>query len=300
MHDPETIEVRNEERLDLERLEPYLRGRLEGTAGPLQVRQFGGGHATLTYLIALGERESVLRRPPLGPRPAHAHDMRREHAVLAKLNSAFPRAPRSYLLCTDRTILDSDFVIEERRRGIVIRRDLPAAYANDPGFCARLGEAIVDTCGDLHRVDVDAGGLSDLGRPDGYLQRQLDGWRRRWDAARTSATADASQAFDTLQRTLPNSPPAALVHNDYKLDNMLLDANYPSQIAALLDWDMCTLGDPLMDLGYALALWVEPHEPKELRVGAMPTWHPGFPSRQEVVARDSPRPAKDLAQVDWF
>ena len=298
--DPEVIDVRPEERLELAALEPYLRAQLDEPSGAFSLRQFGGGHANLTYLVRFGEREYVLRRPPLGPIPAHAHDMRREHAVLSKLYIAYPLAPRSYLLCTDRAIVGSDFVVEERKHGIAIRRDLPERFARDRAFCGRLGRAVIDGLADLHRVDVDAVGLHDLGRPEGYVLRQVEGWGSRWEAARTAESADATWIAAWLRERLPASPAATIVHNDFKLDNMLLDAGEPSCVSALLDWDMCTYGDPLMDLGYLLALWPEPNDPPAFRLGAMPTWHEGFPSRDAAIARYAERTGFNVERVAWY
>jgi len=298
--DPEVIEVRPEERLDIAKLEPYLREHLPQTNGTLRLRQFGGGHANLTYLVTFGEREYVLRRPPLGPVPERSHDMRREHAVLSKLYAAFPLAPRSYHLCTDPAIIGADFVIEERKWGIAIRRDLPQTLQTDAGFAQRLGNALIETLAALHRVDVAATGLQELGHPDGYVRRQLDGWTARWEAARTANTADASALVEWLREHMPPSPAATLVHNDYKLDNMLLDPQDPARIAALLDWDMCTYGDPLMDLGYVLALWPQASDPPAFRLWGMPTWREGFMTRAQVVAAYGNATGFDVSAAGWY
>jgi len=298
--DPEVIEVRPEERLDIAKLEPYLREHLPQTNGTLRLRQFGGGHANLTYLVTFGEREYVLRRPPLGPVPERSHDMRREHAVLSKLYAAFPLAPRSYHLCTDPAIIGADFVIEERKWGIAIRRDLPETLQTDAGFAQRLGNALIETLAALHRVDVAATGLQELGHPDGYVRRQLDGWTARWEAARTANTADASALVEWLREHMPPSPAATLVHNDYKLDNMLLDPQDPARIAALLDWDMCTYGDPLMDLGYVLALWPQASDPPAFRLWGMPTWREGFMTRAQVVAAYGNATGFDVSAAGWY
>jgi aminoglycoside phosphotransferase (APT) family kinase protein len=299
LDDPEVIEVRAEERLDVVRLEPYLREHLP-VSGEFTLRQFGGGHANLTYLARFGVDEYVLRRPPLGPVPERAHDMRREHAVLSKLYEVFPLAPRSYILCTDREIIGADFVIEERKHGIAIRRDLPERFHGDAAFAQSLSNAIVDTLAQLHGVDVPAAGLAELGHPDGYVTRQLEGWAKRWDAARTGDTADASTLLTWLLDRLPPSPVAALVHNDYKLDNMLLAPEDPTQIEALLDWDMCTYGDPLMDVGYVLALWPEPNDPQAFRAWGMPSWREGFLSRGELVQRYAAATGFDVSHIAWY
>jgi aminoglycoside phosphotransferase (APT) family kinase protein len=300
MHDPEVIEVRPEERLDAEKLEPYLREHLPVSGGDFALRQFGGGHANLTYLVRFGDAEYVLRRPPLGPVPERAHDMRREHAVLSKLYAAFALAPRSYHLCTDHAIIGADFVIEERKWGIAIRRDLPDSLQGNAAFAQRLGAALIHTLAALHRVDVAAAGLADLGHPDGYVARQLDGWTGRWEAARTAHTANASMLVDWLREHLPRSPFATLVHNDFKLDNMLLDPSDPAHITALLDWDMCTYGDPLMDLGYVLALWPEAGDPPAFRLWGMPTWREGFMTRAEVIAAYGNATGFDVSRAGWY
>jgi aminoglycoside phosphotransferase (APT) family kinase protein len=301
----ELIDERPDERLDTSRLEPHLRERLEGAGGPLSVRQFGGGKANLTYLICFGDREFVLRRPPLGPIPPGAHDMRREHRVLSVLHRRFPLAPKSLLLCEDDSIIGAVFIVEERRRGFVIRDDLPAEFAARPELNRRIGLALVDALADLHLVPPAEVGLDDLGRPEGFLERQLAGWIRRWQAAQGGEQADRAAAemqpvLDWLGRNLPASGAAALLHNDYRLDNCLLDPTDPGRIEAVLDWDMCTQGDPLADLGYVLNYWVEPGDNPEWReIAAMPTWRDGFPSRAEAIDRYAARTGFDVAAIGW-
>ena len=301
----ELIDERPDERLDTARLEPYLRAHLEGAEGTLSVRQFGGGKANLTYLLHFEKSEFVLRRPPLGPIPPGAHDMRREHRVLSVLHRCFPLAPRSLLLCEDESVIGAVFIVEERRHGFVIRDDIPPEFAGRPELNRHIGFALVDALADLHRVPPAEVGLNDLGRPEGYLERQLSGWVRRWQAAQGGEEADRAAALmqpvlDWLGRHLPQSGAAALLHNDYRLDNCLLDAADPAHIVAVLDWDMCTQGDPLADLGYVLNYWVEPGDDPEWReIAAMPTWRDGFPSRTEAIARYAARTGFDVAAIGW-
>jgi aminoglycoside phosphotransferase (APT) family kinase protein len=334
----ELIDPRPDEHLDTSRLEPYLRAHLPGAEGSLSVRQFGGGKANLTYLLrfepisscqtaaptlpsaasggGLGRgsrergsetsiREFVLRRPPLGPIPPGAHDMRREHRVLSLLHRRYPLAPRSLLLCEDESIIGAVFVVEERRHGFVIRDDVPPEFAGRPELNRRIGEALIDALADLHLVPPDEVGLGDLGRPEGYLERQLQGWSRRWHAARGGEQAERSAAMmapvlDWLGAHLPQSGAAALLHNDYRLDNCLLDSRDPGHIEAVLDWDMCTQGDPLADLGYVLNYWVEPRDPPEWReIAAMPTWRDGFPSRADAIARYAARTGFAVGVIGW-
>ncbi|MBV9015806.1 MAG: phosphotransferase family protein [Alphaproteobacteria bacterium] len=305
----ELINERPDERLDTARLEPYLRAHLPGAEGPLTVRQFGGGKANLTYLLRFGNanspREFVLRRPPLGPIPPGAHDMRREHRVLSMLHRRYPLAPKSLLLCDDESLIGAVFIVEERRHGFVIRDDIPPEFTGRPELNRRIGFALIDALADLHRVPPGEVGLDDLGRPEGYLERQLSGWVRRWQAAQGGEQADRAAAemqpvLDWLSRNLPISGAAALLHNDYRLDNCLLDTADPAHIAAVLDWDMCTQGDPLADLGYVLNYWVEPGDDPEWReIAAMPTWRDGFPSRAEAIERYAARTGFDVASIGW-
>src|ERR671938_66515 len=214
----ELIDERPDERLDTARLEPYLREHLPGTEGPLSVRQFGGGKANLTYLIRFGSNEFVLRRPPLGPIPPGAHDMRREHRVLSTLHRRFPLAPRGLLLCEDESIIGAVFIVEERRHGFVIRDDIPPEFAGRPDLNRRIGFALVDALADLHSVPPAEIGLGDLGRPEGYVERQLSGWMRRWQAAQGGeeaerAAAEMQSVLDWLGHNLPPSAAAALLHN---------------------------------------------------------------------------------------
>jgi aminoglycoside phosphotransferase (APT) family kinase protein len=301
----ELIDERPDEHLDTTRLEPYLRTNLDGTKGPLGVQQFGGGKANLTYLVRFGSREFVLRRPPLGPIPPGAHDMRREHRVLSVLHRRYPLAPRSRLLCEDESIIGAVFIVEERRHGFVIRDDIPAEFAGRPALNRHIGLALVDALADLHRVPPAEIGLDDLGQPEGYVERQLAGWVRRWHAAQGGeqadrAAAEMQPALDWLGSQLPPSGGVALLHNDYRLDNCLLDSADPGRIEAVLDWDMCTQGDPLADLGYLLNYWVEPgDDPAWREIAAMPTWRDGFPSRAEAIERYAARTGFDVAAIDW-
>ncbi len=299
-HDPEVIPVRREEQLDCARLEPYLRANLDGADGPFSLAQFAGGHANLTYLLTFGTREFVLRRPPLGPIAARSHDMQREYRVLSRLYAAFDLAPRAFALCTDASIIGSDFVVEERKHGIAIRRELPPSVAKDPTMTRRLGEMMIDTLAALHRVRYADLTLSDLGKPDGYVLRQLTSWSQRWKDSATDESADASDVIARLERSLPSSQTSTIIHNDFKLDNMLVRADDPAAASALLDWDMCTLGDPLMDLGYLLALWVQADDPPNARVGAMPTWHPGFLTRREATQRYAQATGFDVSAISWY
>ena len=297
----ELIDVRPDERLDPARIAPWLRAHLPGAGGPLEVvGQFGGGYANLTYLLRCGDREYVLRRPPLGPVAPSAHDMQREHRVLSRLGAAYRLAPRSYILCTDPAVLGVDFHVLERRHGFVIRQQLPPDVAGDPAIARRLGEALVDTLAALHCVDPRAVDLHDLGRPEGYVERQLAGWTRRWAATgRVLSGVDRVAAW--LRERLPREQAATLLHNDFQIENVLLDAADPTAIVAVLDWDMCTRGDPLMDLGYLLNCWSDPDDDPSWRgVSPTPGCAPGLPTRQDLVERYARVTGLDVEHARWY
>ena len=301
----ELIAERADERLDITRLEPYLRTHLPGVEGKLSVAQFHGGKANLTYLLRFGEQEYVLRRPPLGPIPPGAHDMRREHRVLSVLHQRYRLAPRSLLLCEDESVVGAVFIVEERRRGFVIRDDIPAEFADRPELNRRIGFALVDALADLHRVDPAEIGLDGLGRIEGYLERQLSGWARRWEASLGGPQEAPSRdgmapVLGWLAGNRPKERAGALLHNDFRLDNCLLDTTDPAQIIAVLDWDMCTRGDPLADLGYVLNYWVEPgDDPAWREIASMPTWREGFPSRAAAIERYAARTGSDVGDILW-
>jgi aminoglycoside phosphotransferase (APT) family kinase protein len=225
--------------------------------------------------------------------------MRREHRVLSMLYRRYKPAPRSLLLCEDESLIGAVFIVEERRHGFVIRDDIPPEFAGRPELNRRIGDALVDALADLHRVSPGEVGLGDLGRPEGYAARQLEGWTRRWHAAQGGEEAERSvaamaPALDWLGAHLPQSGTAALLHNDYRLDNCLLDSADPGRIEAVLDWDMCTQGDPLADLGYVLNYWVEPGDPPEWRdIASMPT------TRADAIRRYAARTGFDVSAVGW-
>ena len=224
--------------------------------------------------------------------------------MLARLVDAFPLAPRSYALCQDHSILGCDFHIMERRHGFVVRRDLPPAFRDQPELNRRLSETIVDTLAALHGVDPESVGLGELGRPEGFLDRQLTGWVRRWQATRDAAAGDddrVDRLAAWLQRNVPSSRYATLLHHDYKLDNMLVETTDPATPVAVLDWDMATRGDPLVELGYLLIFWAEAtDDPAWIEAAAMPTHYPGGLTRADVVARYADRTGFDVTHIRWY
>ncbi len=297
----DTIPMRPDEQIDARRLGDYLAGKLPAGDRLLSVRQFGGGAANLTYLLDYGEHEYVLRRPPLGPVAASAHDMGREYRVLSVLHQAYPHAPRAFLFCDDETIIGAPFFVMERRRGVVIRRAMPPTFAATPDAARRMSEALVDALAAFHAVNYEALGLGELGKPDGFIDRQIEGWYRRWHGAKTADLAEMDDVYQWLKANQPANARASLVHNDYKLDNVMLAADDPGRVVAVFDWDMCTLGDPLADLGALLTYWTEPGDPPYLQATAMmPLGEPGFLTRNELVARYAEKSGRAIGDIDFY
>ncbi len=279
--------VREDERLDLGALGAWLAGAVPGAAGPLELLQFGKGHSNLTYLLRLGGREAVLRRAPRGANIKSAHDMHREFTLLSALQGVYAKAPRPIAFCDDEAVLGARFYLMERVRGVILRgRERPAGLALGPERMEALSRAFVDDLAALHAVDVRSGPLAALGKPEGYVARQVTGWTERYARARTDAVPELEGAMAWLASHQPRPRGAALIHNDYKYDNLVLDPADLSRIVALLDWEMATVGDPAMDLGSSLGYWVDAADPPELRAMAFgPTALPGNLDRQGLLAR---------------
>lgn len=296
----DTTLVRPDERLPEARLAEWLRGKLDGSERALRVRQFGGGAANLTYLLDFEGTEYVLRRPPLGPVAPTSHDMAREHRVLSVLHRAFPEAPRALLSCDDPSVVGAPFFVMERRRGLVVRTQLPAEYASASEAPLLMSEAAVDTLARLHAVGFEALGLAGLGRPDGFLLRQIAGWQGRWEKARTGEVPAMEKVHRWLSARCPKESARSLVHNDYKLDNVMLAVDDPGRVVAVFDWDMATLGDPLSDLGALLAYWTEAGDPPAFRAVAMMPTIAGFPSRDAIVARYARASGRDVSGIAFY
>jgi len=303
--DSETIIVREDETFDEPTVAAYLHEHLEGAAGAMEVRQFGGGHANLTYLLRFageGEpREFVLRRPPLGPVAKGAHDMKREFEALSRLWRVFEPAPRAFLFCDDLDVIGAEFLVMERRHGVVIRSVVPPVFGGGTDAAAnrKISEVVIDTLADFHEVDPVAVGLEFLGRPDGFLQRQVQGWGDRYERAKTNDHVGPADLVRWLEANLPESLPATLLHNDWKLDNMAVAEHDPGRCVAVYDWDMCTVGDPLCDLGTVLCSWRDQADTGEGVPGAMP-WGDGFLIAEEGARRYCERRGIDPALVPYY
>jgi aminoglycoside phosphotransferase (APT) family kinase protein len=293
-----TKPVRDGEQLPIETLSAWLRANLDDTAGELCVEQFPSGYSNLTYLLRMGNRQLVLRRPPFRKQVKSGHDMHREYRVLSALAPVYPLAPAPLAYCDDASVIGAPFYVMERREGVILRKSLPSALGVDAPMLGRMCGALVDGLADLHAIDVDAVGLGDLGRPQGYVRRQVEGWLARYDKAKTHDVAEIDQLGRWLTEridTYDDVAGATLVHNDYKFDNVMLDPADPTRIVAVLDWEMCTVGDPLMDLGTTLGYWVEAgDDPRWHAMAFGPTAKPGALTRRQLAERYGERTGRDV------
>lgn len=281
--------VRDEDAFDVEAMAAWLREHAAdptGLEGTPAVQQFVGGASNLTYLLRWPTRDLILRRPPTGTKAKGAHDMRREHDLQAAIAPTFPKVPRMVAHCADDRVIGSEFYVMERVVGTILRRDLPADLGLDEDGVRGLCLAAVDTLVELHDVDLEASGLGVLDRGPGYVRRQVEGWSARYRAARTPDVGDFEPVMAWLAAHQPEDRPHTLIHNDFRFDNLVLDPADPSRIVGVLDWEMATVGDPLMDLGGALAYWAQADDhPAFLAVRLQPTHVPGMLTRAEVVER---------------
>ncbi len=297
----ETIEMRDGERIDATVLQEFLRDKIDGAERGIELEQFSNGHSNLTYLLRIGGRDYVLRRPPLGPVAPKAHDMVREYRVLRAVHPHFDQAPQVVLLCEDPAVLGAPFFVMERRHGLVLREEIPASIAAIPAHPRMIGEAFLDTLVRLHAIDASTGDVRLIGKAEGYVERQVHGWTDRWERAKTTEVPEMDQVVRWLAARLPQPLTPTLIHNDYKLDNTLLDSGSPDRIEAVLDWEMATIGDPLSDLGLTLCYWTWATDPA-VRVAGIPalTAAPGWYTRDQLVAKYAERTGRDVTHVGYY
>ncbi len=303
----DTRDVRPTETLDWKALADYLRqnlpaGQIKGIdlQRDMDVSQFPGGHSNLTYLLRFGGAELVLRRPPFGPVPPKAHDMAREYRWLAALHPVFPLAPRPYLLCVDTNVIGSVFYVMERRRGVVVRSEEPMPLQH-PEARRRVSEAMIDTLAGLHRIEVARGALAELGKPAGFVERQVRGWTERWQRSRLTEVPEMEALSSWLIERLPPEPAVpAIVHGDFKLDNVLLDPLDLGRLVAVFDWEMSALGDPLVDVGILLTYWRNTAPPSQRDALTALTDRPGYFTRDELIARYADQSGRDVANIRFY
>lgn len=298
----QSTQVRPGEELDAEIIDAYLKAHMPGLSGTPAISQFPGGASNLTYLIRYPGQELVLRRPPFGDKARSAHDMGREYRILNQLNQGFPFCPKAYAHCTDASIIGGEFYVMERVKGIILRSDLPPELGLDAPRAEGLCKSFIDRLVQLHQVDYTACGLADLGKPEGYVRRQIEGWTARYIKALTPDAPRWDKVIAWLHEKMPaDHPRPAIVHNDYRFDNVILDADNPMRIIGVLDWEMATIGDPLMDLGNSLAYWIEASDPASVQqMRRQPSNAAGMLTRRQFVAYYAERAGLAIDNVDFY
>jgi aminoglycoside phosphotransferase (APT) family kinase protein len=299
----DTIQVRQGEELDSEKLELFLRGTIHGLPeGKLEIRQFGTGHSNLTYALKIDGWEAVLRRPPLGPVAPKAHDMEREYQILGALHPVFPTAPKPLIFSAEPDIVGSPFFVMERRHGIVLDASFPEGIEPSEELCRMISEKMVDTLVELHKLDYKETSLAAMAKPEGFMERQVRGWIGRYERSKTEEIAGLDELTGWMASNIPKSQAPAIIHYDFKLNNAMFSEDF-SRMTGLFDWEMTTVGDPLADLGAAMSYWIEPNDPPLLKhgLGKEPvTVMKGFYTRDEFIKRYGEKSGRDVSQMHFY
>lgn len=286
--------IRAGEELDAAKLRSWLQGELGTDPGELEITQFPSGYSNLTYSVRAGEQQWVLRRPPFGSKVKSAHDMGREYRILSALHRFYSKVPRPVAHCEDDSVLGAPFYLMERVQGIILRPKMPKGMIPDPETMGGIARSLVSSLAELHAVDVKEVGLGDFGRPEGYIQRQVEGWAKRYEGSKTDDIPEMIKVANWLSENRPPESGAALIHNDFKYDNLVLAEDDWTRITAVLDWEMATVGDPLMDLGTSLGYWIHPGDPEMMqKLSLSPTSLPGNPSRADIVQQYAEETGRD-------
>lgn len=285
--------------IDWNAIERFIRKNIkELPDNRMEVRQFNEGYSNLTYLLVVGEWQAVLRRPPFGYTPPRAHDMSREYNILSKVNPVFPLAPKPYLYCEDPAIMDKHFYIMEKKSGVVIDKKLPDTFPTNNETGREISKAVIDSLVELQKVDITENGLDSIGKPEGYLSRQVHGWIKRYNHSKTDEISQVGEIEDWLLKNMPDSPSPTIVHNDFKLNNMMFSQNDPGKVVGVFDWELATVGDPLTDLGATLAYWASAEDP-DMGINVV-TNQAGFMSRKELLEYYAKVSGRDVSQIDYY
>ncbi|WP_097460724.1 phosphotransferase family protein [Mangrovitalea sediminis] len=276
--------IREGEELDVAAIDRFMKAAVPGLEGKPAIHQYPGGASNLTYQVDYGEQSYVLRRPPFGHIAKSAHDMLREARVMKALRPVYPYVPNIVAICDDQEVLGCDFYVMERFKGIILRQDFPRELHLSPEETRRLCLNVIDKLVDLHKVDYPSAGLQDIGKGAGYVKRQIEGWSDRFRKSRTDDVGDFEAVMQWLHDKMPEDRAICVIHNDFRFDNVVLNPDNPFEVIGVLDWEMATLGDPLMDLGNSLAYWIEADDEGPFQMmRRQPTHRPGMLKRREVV-----------------
>lgn len=292
--------MRDDDRLDVDAVTRWLHANVDGLEGTPTVRQFRGGASNLTYQLDFPGRSLILRRPPFGHKAKSAHDMGREVRVLTALAGLYP-VPAVVGWCGDASVADGEFYVMEKLTGVILRQDLPKGLGLDAEGTRRLCDAVLDQLVALHGLDVEAHDLGHLGKGVGYVERQIGGWSKRYRAALTPGAADGEAVMAWLAANQPAQSGVALIHGDFRFDNVVLDPDDPCRVIGVLDWEMATLGDPLMDVGNSLAYWVQADDdPVFQMMRRQPTHAPGMRTREEVWAYYAEHTGREVGNTLFY
>ncbi|WP_152206211.1 phosphotransferase family protein [Marinobacter changyiensis] len=297
----QAVDIREGEELDALAVDQFMKQAMPDLSGEPSIRQYPGGASNLTYQVDYGDRSFVLRRPPFGKIARSAHDMLREARVMKALKPVYPYVPEIIAICDDHQVLGCDFYVMERLEGIILRQDFPRDFELSEGDTRKLCLNVIDKLVDLHRVDAQAAGLSQLGKGPGYVQRQVGGWSDRFRKARTEDVGDFEAVMGWLDDKMPEDVTQCVIHNDFRFDNVVLRQDNPFEVIGVLDWEMATIGDPLMDLGNSLAYWVQKDDDGTFQMlRRQPTHRPGMLSREEVVAYYLEQSGLQVERFDYY
>ncbi|SLM28402.1 conserved hypothetical protein; putative phosphotransferase [Desulfamplus magnetovallimortis] len=301
LHD-EAVKVRSGEELDIDAVKAFLMENVDGLSGELTVEQYPGGFSNLTYLLRMGDKEMVLRRPPVGAKIKAAHDMVREYRILSAIYPNFPYCPKPLACSDDESIIGAPFYVMEKFSGIILRRELPDGLVFSREDAKQLCCNLIDLHLEIHSIDVKSSGLDFIGKPEGYIGRQVEGWAKRYRNAKTPDAPEFEVVISWLvEKMQPDTDKPSLIHNDYKFDNVVLNPAKPVEITGVLDWEMTTYGDPLMDLGSSLAYWVEKRDPLEWQLmKSMPTDMDGAMTRKEIIAMYGEKSGRNMEKFDFY
>lgn len=291
--------IRTGEELQIHQLNNYLKAYAPQVGEVLAITQFPGGFSNLTYCLKTAEKEFVLRRPPFGANIKSAHDMGREFKVLSLLKPHYGKVPNPIVYCEDATVLGAPFYIMERIKGVILRATNAPKLGLTPEILHQTSTALIDNLAVLHSLNINSTKLAQLGKPEGYVQRQVEGWIKRYYAAETDKINTLDEVAKWMKSNIPHSPNATFLHNDYKYDNVVLNPANVSEILGVLDWEMSTVGDPLMDLGAALAYWSEASDAPEIKFFNL-TWLPGNLTKQEAAARYAEKSGRDISNILFY
>ena len=292
-------EVRTEDSFDIDAVHEWLIRNTQTPRDKPRVQQFRAGASNLTYLLTFNDRELILRRPPVGTKAASAHDMKREYLIQRTLRPDFSLVPQVIALCEDQTVIGSDFYLMQRVKGVIFRRDLPKGLSLNPADITLIGNLVIDGLVLLHHVNSQS--LSALNKGPGYVARQVEGWSRRFRAARTPDIADAEVLMKWLDQNQPEDIASCVIHGDWRLDNIVFNLDKEPRMVGVLDWELATVGDPLMDLGSAMAYWVDRDDDEDFAsLRRQPSHLPGMPTRKEFVARYLEKSEWDCSDFTFY